>query len=127
MTNVTTQTPPSSRTSTAHAYGVPSATEPLAPLSIDRREVGPRDILIDIKFCGICHSDIHHCRGEWGKVPYPAVPGHEIAGVVAAVGDEVTEVHRGRPGRRRLHGELVRGVRELSRRATSSTAWRAPR
>jgi alcohol dehydrogenase (NADP+) len=89
MTNVTTQTTPP-RTSTAHAYGVSSATEPLAPLTIDRREVGPRDVLIDIKFCGICHSDIHHCRGEWGEVPYPAVPGHEIAGVVAGVGAEVT-------------------------------------
>ena len=94
MTNVTTQTPPS-RTTTAHAYGVPSATEPLAPLTIDRREVGARDILIDIKFCGICHSDIHHCRGEWGKVPYPAVPGHEIAGVVVAVGAEVTRYTAG--------------------------------
>jgi uncharacterized zinc-type alcohol dehydrogenase-like protein len=76
--------------STAHAYGAPSPTEPLVPLQIDRREVGPADVLIDIKFCGICHSDIHHCRGEWGKVPYPAVPGHEIAGLVSAVGGEVT-------------------------------------
>jgi len=75
---------------TARAYGAPSATEPLAPLSVERRDVGPRDILIDIRFCGICHSDIHHCRGEWGKVPYPAVPGHEIAGVVREVGAEVT-------------------------------------
>jgi alcohol dehydrogenase (NADP+) len=88
MTNLTTQTRP--RTRTAHAYGAPSATEPLAPLDIERREVGPRDVLIDISFCGICHSDIHHCRGEWGEVPYPAVPGHEIAGVVAEVGSEVT-------------------------------------
>ena len=77
--------------STAHAYGAPSATEPLVPLQIERREVGPSDVLIDIKFCGVCHSDIHHCRGEWGTVPYPAVPGHEIAGVVAAIGDAVTK------------------------------------
>jgi uncharacterized zinc-type alcohol dehydrogenase-like protein len=76
--------------STAHAYAAPAATEPLLPLEIDRRAVGPRDVLIDISFCGICHSDIHHCRGEWGDVPYPAVPGHEIAGLVAAVGAEVT-------------------------------------
>ena len=76
--------------STAHAYGAPGPTDPLAPLDIERRAVGPRDVLIDIAFCGICHSDIHHCRGEWGEVPYPAVPGHEIAGVVAEVGGEVT-------------------------------------
>jgi uncharacterized zinc-type alcohol dehydrogenase-like protein len=75
--------------STAHAYGAPAPTELLAPLEIDRRAVGPRDVLIEIRFCGICHSDIHHCRGEWGEVPYPAVPGHEIAGVVAEVGAEV--------------------------------------
>ncbi|HWH12655.1 MAG TPA: NAD(P)-dependent alcohol dehydrogenase, partial [Solirubrobacteraceae bacterium] len=74
----------------AHAYGAPSPTEPLVPLEIERRAVGPRDVSIDIRFCGICHSDIHHCRGEWGEVPYPAVPGHEIAGVVAEVGADVT-------------------------------------
>jgi len=81
-------TNPSTRT--AHAYGAPSPAEPLAPLEIERRAVGPKDVLIDIRFCGICHSDIHHARGEWGTVPYPAVPGHEIAGVVAEVGAEVT-------------------------------------
>jgi uncharacterized zinc-type alcohol dehydrogenase-like protein len=91
MTNLTTQASHVHQTSAAHAYGAPAASEPLAPLSIERRAVGPRDVLIDIKFCGICHSDIHHCRGEWGKVPYPAVPGHEIAGVVREVGPEVTK------------------------------------
>ncbi|MEA2138069.1 MAG: alcohol dehydrogenase [Solirubrobacteraceae bacterium] len=90
MTNVTTQTT-APQTSAAHAYGAPSASEPLAPLTIERRGVGPRDVLIDIEFCGICHSDIHHCRGEWGEVPYPAVPGHEIAGIVREVGAEVTK------------------------------------
>lgn len=74
---------------TVNAYGADSATAPLAPLEIERREVGPADVLIEIAFCGICHSDIHFTRGEWGEVPYPAVPGHEIAGVVAAVGADV--------------------------------------
>jgi uncharacterized zinc-type alcohol dehydrogenase-like protein len=92
MTNLETRTP---AVTTAHAYGAPSATEPLAPLTIERRDAGPRDVLIDIKFCGICHSDIHHCRGEWGKVPYPAVPGHEIAGVVREVGADVTKYAAG--------------------------------
>jgi uncharacterized zinc-type alcohol dehydrogenase-like protein len=90
MTNPTTQTRPP-QTRTARAYGAQSASEPLVPLTIERRDVGPRDVLIDIKFCGICHSDIHHCRGEWGEVPYPAVPGHEIAGIVREVGTAVTK------------------------------------
>jgi uncharacterized zinc-type alcohol dehydrogenase-like protein len=74
---------------TANAYGANAATEPLAPLTIERRELGPKDVRIDISFCGICHSDIHFTRGEWGEVPYPAVPGHEIVGHVAALGAEV--------------------------------------
>jgi uncharacterized zinc-type alcohol dehydrogenase-like protein len=74
-----------------NAYGATSATDPLVPLTIERRDLGPRDVHIDIKFCGICHSDIHDLRGEWGESTYPFVPGHEIAGVVAAVGSEVTK------------------------------------
>ncbi|WP_405504628.1 NAD(P)-dependent alcohol dehydrogenase [Streptomyces purpurascens] len=76
---------------TANAYAATSATEPLTPTTIERREVGPRDVLIDIKYCGICHSDIHHARSEWGEQLYPVVPGHEIAGLVAEVGSEVTK------------------------------------
>jgi uncharacterized zinc-type alcohol dehydrogenase-like protein len=76
--------------STASAYGATSATDPLHPLTIERRELGPKDVHIDIKFCGVCHSDIHTVRGEWGDIEYPLVPGHEIAGIVAAVGSEVS-------------------------------------
>jgi uncharacterized zinc-type alcohol dehydrogenase-like protein len=76
--------------STVHAYGAHGASDPVVPMSIERRELGPKDVLIDIKFCGICHSDIHFTRGEWGEVPYPAVPGHEIAGIVADVGSDVS-------------------------------------
>lgn len=75
---------------TVNAYAATSATEPLIPTTIERREFGPHDVLIDIKYCGICHSDIHHARGEWGEAQYPVVPGHEIAGIVAEVGTEVT-------------------------------------
>jgi uncharacterized zinc-type alcohol dehydrogenase-like protein len=75
---------------TVNAYAATSATEPLAPMTIERREVGPRDVLVEIKYCGICHSDIHHARSEWGPVTYPVVVGHEIAGIVTAVGSEVT-------------------------------------
>jgi uncharacterized zinc-type alcohol dehydrogenase-like protein len=77
-------------TTTVHAYAAPAAAEDLVPTSIERREVGPRDVLIEIKYAGICHSDIHTVRGEWGPQAYPLVPGHEIAGIVAEVGSEVT-------------------------------------
>ncbi|MBW4095218.1 MAG: NAD(P)-dependent alcohol dehydrogenase [Acidobacteria bacterium] len=76
---------------TVNAYAAPSATEPLIPTTIERRDLGPHDVLIDIKFAGICHSDIHTVRGDWGPVQYPLAPGHEIAGIVAEVGSEVTK------------------------------------
>ncbi len=76
-------------TTTARAVGAQAADAPLLPLEIERRAVGPKDVRIDIRFCGICHSDIHVARGEWGEIPYPAVPGHEITGVVAEVGSAV--------------------------------------
>ncbi|MGX5718393.1 NAD(P)-dependent alcohol dehydrogenase [Arthrobacter sp. MAHUQ-56] len=76
---------------TVKAYASPSATEDLVSTTIERRAVGPRDVLIEIKFAGICHSDIHTVRGDWGPQQYPLVPGHEIAGVVTEVGSEVTK------------------------------------
>ncbi|GGD31001.1 NAD(P)-dependent alcohol dehydrogenase [Nocardioides daphniae] len=72
------------------AYAAPSEGAPLAPTTIERRELGANDVLIDIQWAGICHSDIHTVRGEWGPQPYPVVPGHEIVGVVEAVGSDVT-------------------------------------
>jgi uncharacterized zinc-type alcohol dehydrogenase-like protein len=75
---------------TASAYGATSETAPLGPLTIERRDLGPHDVRIDIKFCGICHSDIHTVRGDWQAQQYPLVPGHEIVGVVAEVGSAVT-------------------------------------
>lgn len=78
-------------TTMANAYAAPSATEALVPLQIERRAVGPKDVLIDIKFAGICHSDIHTVKGDWGPQSYPLAPGHEIAGLVAEVGSEVTK------------------------------------
>jgi uncharacterized zinc-type alcohol dehydrogenase-like protein len=76
---------------TATAYAATSATEPLSKITIDRRDVGPRDVAFDIKFAGICHSDMHTVKGEWGPANYPVVPGHEIAGIVTEVGSEVTK------------------------------------
>ncbi|MCX4573128.1 NAD(P)-dependent alcohol dehydrogenase [Streptomyces sp. NBC_01571] len=75
---------------TAHAYAATSATGPLSPVTVERRDVGPHDVLIEIRYCGICHSDIHNVRGEWGPAAYPLVPGHEISGIVTEVGAEVT-------------------------------------
>ena len=76
---------------TVNAYAATSATGPLGPVTIERRELGPHDVRIDIQFCGICHSDIHTVRGEWGDRPWPLAPGHEIAGIVSAVGGSVTK------------------------------------
>jgi uncharacterized zinc-type alcohol dehydrogenase-like protein len=95
MTETTNVTTSSSAATAARAFGAPAADAPLEALQIERRALGAKDVRIDIKFCGICHSDIHFTRGEWGKVPYPAIPGHEIAGVVAEVGSEVTQFSAG--------------------------------
>ncbi|HTP38828.1 MAG TPA: NAD(P)-dependent alcohol dehydrogenase [Steroidobacteraceae bacterium] len=67
-------------------YAAQSATSPVAPFSFERRDPRATDVLIDIEHCGICHSDIHSARNEWGWTRYPFVPGHEIVGRVAAVG-----------------------------------------
>ena len=71
------------------AYAAASATTPLGPFSIERREAGPRDVRIDILYCGVCHSDIHQVRDEWGGSIFPMVPGHEIVGTVVKVGEAV--------------------------------------
>jgi alcohol dehydrogenase (NADP+) len=77
--------------STVSALAATSATEPLSKITVERRDVGPNDVAVDIKFTGICHSDIHTVRSEWGPASYPVVPGHEIAGVVTEVGSDVTK------------------------------------
>lgn len=76
--------------SLCHGYAATSPDAALAPWSFERREPGANDIRIDIQYCGVCHSDLHTARGEWGGTIYPCVPGHEIVGTVTAVGSEVT-------------------------------------
>lgn len=71
------------------AYAAGSAKAPLAPFTIERREPGPHDVLVDILYCGVCHSDIHQARDEWGGAIFPMVPGHEIVGTVAKTGAKV--------------------------------------
>lgn len=73
------------------AYAAPAAKSPLAPYSIERREPGAHDVQIDIRYCGVCHSDIHQARDEWGGSVFPMVPGHEIVGVVSKVGSHVNK------------------------------------
>ena len=76
--------------SSTRSYAAQSATSPLEPVTIERRDPGPHDVLIDIAFCGVCHSDVHAVHNDWGNTRYPIVPGHEITGTVAAVGSEVS-------------------------------------
>lgn len=77
------------------AYAAVLAKAPLTPYTIERREPGPREVLIDILYCGICHSDIHQVRDEWGNSIFPMVPGHEIVGTVAQAGEKVERWKKG--------------------------------
>ncbi len=76
-------------------YAAKAADAKLEPFQFERREVGANDILIEIQYCGVCHSDIHQARNEWGNSTFPMVPGHEIVGRVAQVGEAVTKFKEG--------------------------------
>lgn len=78
-----------------NSYAVHSATTPLAPFTIQRRDPGAHDVQIEILYCGVCHSDVHVARNEWHGTTYPCVPGHEIIGRVLKVGDHVTKFKEG--------------------------------
>jgi uncharacterized zinc-type alcohol dehydrogenase-like protein len=78
-----------------NAYGSTAGDTPLEPLTIERRSLGPHDVAIAIAYCGVCHSDLHQARGEWGNTLYPCVPGHEIVGRVSAVGEAVSRFKQG--------------------------------
>ena len=75
---------------TVKSYAAQNESSPLTPFNFDRRAVGPHDVQIDILYCGVCHSDIHQARNEWGGSIFPMVPGHEIVGRIISVGDHVT-------------------------------------
>ncbi len=77
------------------AYAAQSASTPLALWNLERREPKPHDVELEILFCGVCHSDLHTVRGEWGGTIYPCVPGHEIVGRVTRVGDHVKKYKEG--------------------------------
>jgi len=74
-----------------NGFGTVAADKPLEPITFDRRDVGEKDVRIDILFCGVCHSDLHYARNDWHSTVYPAVPGHEIVGRVAEAGKGVTK------------------------------------
>ena len=78
-----------------NAWGASGKGMPLTPMTIERRDPGPREVAIDILFCGVCHSDIHQARAEWGDAIFPMVPGHEIVGRVGRVGSEVKKFRIG--------------------------------
>ncbi|QGU03494.1 NADP-dependent alcohol dehydrogenase C 2 [Corynebacterium comes] len=80
---------------TVRAWGTPGFAAPLEPVTVTRRELREDDVRIRIEFAGICHSDIHTMRGDWGERAYPLVPGHEIVGIVEAVGPAVTTFREG--------------------------------
>ncbi|WP_373280640.1 alcohol dehydrogenase catalytic domain-containing protein [Methylomonas koyamae] len=79
----------------SYGYAAYNPLTPLRAFQFERREPGPRDVLIDILYCGVCHSDLHQARNEWNGSSFPIVPGHEIVGKVAAVGGAVTSFRAG--------------------------------
>lgn len=91
------------------AYAAFNSKDPLAPYQFDRREVGPNDVQIEILYCGVCHSDLHQVRDEWGGSLYPMVPGHEIVGKVKNVG---TDVKTFKPGDLAAVGVMIDSCRK---------------
>ncbi|MDF1504231.1 NAD(P)-dependent alcohol dehydrogenase [Roseisolibacter sp. H3M3-2] len=79
----------------ALGYAAHDPSSPMAPWRFERRDPGPTDVRIRIEYCGVCHSDLHFVRGEWGPIKYPQVPGHEIVGRVVSVGDRVSKYKQG--------------------------------
>lgn len=76
-------------------YAAQDKSSPLAPFTFERRDLRPEDVAIDIMFCGVCHSDLHQARNDWGNSIYPCLPGHEIVGKVSAVGSSVSKYKPG--------------------------------
>jgi uncharacterized zinc-type alcohol dehydrogenase-like protein len=92
-------------------YATPNAQSPLAPFTFSRREPGPTEIAIEILYCGVCHSDLHMARNEWGQSIYPMVPGHEIVGRVTAVGSAIKKF---KPGEIAAVGVIVDSCRHCA-------------
>ena len=109
-------------TTTVSAYAANSATEPLTKTTITRRDVGPHDVAFDIHFAGICHSDIHTVKGEWGQAELPVGAGTRDRGHRHRGRFRGDQVQGRRPCRRRLFRRLLPGMRAAARPVRSSTA-----
>ena len=95
MTSPTARTTPGIATIPANGFAAFDPKSPLGPFNFERRAPGPRDVQIDILYCGVCHSDLHTVKSAWQGTTYPCIPGHEILGRVVSVGDQVTKFKKG--------------------------------
>eukprot|EP00820_Chromera_velia_P013734 Cvel_5508.t1-p1 / transcript=Cvel_5508.t1 / gene=Cvel_5508 / organism=Chromera_velia_CCMP2878 / gene_product=NADP-dependent alcohol dehydrogenase C 2, putative / transcript_product=NADP-dependent alcohol dehydrogenase C 2, putative / location=Cvel_scaffold258:149-1413(-) / protein_length=122 / sequence_SO=supercontig / SO=protein_coding / is_pseudo=false len=77
------------------AYAALAGDQPLTPFKYNCKTLGPKDVQIKVMYCGVCHSDIHQAKNEWGRSNFPMVPGHEVVGIVEEVGKDVTKVKKG--------------------------------
>lgn len=109
---------------TAIGYAAQTPTSPLAPMTFERRAPRPDDVAIEILYCGVCHSDIHQARNEWGIAVYPLMPGHEIIGRVTAVGDKVTS-HKVGDLVASAAWSIPAATAKPAPRTWSNTAWKA--
>ena len=107
----------------ARGYATASPESSFEPFSFERRQVGAKDVLIEILFSGICHSDIHQARNEWGNSIYPMVPGHEIVGRVVETGAEVTKFKDGRHRGRRLFRRFVPRPAQAAKPVLNNVVW----
>ena len=108
--------------SLAAAYGATASDSGLVPLTVARRAPKEDDVEIAVEFCGLCHSDVHATRGEWGSQNYPLVPGHEIVGRVSRVGSAVDDFTPGELVGRRLPWSIPAANATAASTAWSSTA-----
>ncbi len=108
-------------------YAASDAQSPLAPFGFTRREPGATEIVVDILYCGVCHSDLHMARNEWGQSIYPLVPGHEIVGPVTAVGKNGERSSRQASRGHRRDCRLVPSLSLRATKAKSISAMKAPR
>ncbi len=105
------------------AYAALNPADPLVPFQFDRRETRPQDVQVEILYCGVCHSDLHQVRDEWGGSIYPMVPGHEIVGRVIKIGSEVKKFKVGDLAGVGVMVDSCRTVR-IAKKRWNNIAWK---